>query len=207
MMKTSGLVVAVLAAFALRPDVSIAHDPASHDPAMEAQGQPSGRSIYNLDEPWTTQEGVTAPLASLAGKPVVAAMGYTTCKDMCPAIVADMMWIEKHLPAGAADRIRFAFFSLDSEAGTPERLRLYADSHGLDTTRWTLLKAADDDTVRELAAALGVAYRPDGQGGFDHAAVISLIDEKGEIVVQQRGTQASSDELLAALNSLLEKRK
>ena len=60
--------------------------------------------------------------------------------------------------------------------------------------------------MRELAAALGVGYRPDGQGGFDHAAVISLIDEKGEIVVQQRGTQASSDELLAALNSLLTKR-
>ena len=60
--------------------------------------------------------------------------------------------------------------------------------------------------MRDLAAALGVAYRPDGQGGFDHAAVISLIDEKGEIVFQQRGTQASSDELLAALNNLLEKR-
>ena len=103
MTKTSGLVVAVLAVLALRPAVSMAHDPASHDAAMEAQGQPSGRSIYNLDEPWTTQEGVSAPLASLAGKPVVAAMGYTTCKDMCPAIVADMMWIEKHLPAGAAD--------------------------------------------------------------------------------------------------------
>ena len=75
----------------------------------------------------------------------------------------------------------------------------------VDPARWTLLHG-DDDAVRELAAALGVGYRPDGQGGFDHAAVISLIDEKGEIVVQQRGTQASSDELLAALNSLLEKR-
>ena len=204
MTKTSGLVVAVLAVLALRPAVSMAHDPASHDAAMEAQGQPSGRSIYNLDEAWTTQEAVTAPLASLAGKPVVAAMGYTTCKDMCPAIVADMMWIEKHLPAGAADQVRFAFFSLDSEADTPERLRLYAESHGLDTTRWTLLRAADDDTVRELAAALGVAYRPDGRGGFDHAALLSLLNSRGEIVFQQRGTQSSSDELLAALNSLLE---
>jgi hypothetical protein len=35
--------------------------------------------------------------------------------------------------------------------------------------------------------------------------VISLLDEKGEIVFQQRGTRASSDELLAALKNLLGK--
>jgi cytochrome oxidase Cu insertion factor (SCO1/SenC/PrrC family) len=56
--------------------------------------------------------------------------------------------------------------------------------------------------VRELAA-LGVGYRPDGQGGFDHDAVISLLDARGEIILQQRGTQAASAELLARLNALL----
>jgi protein SCO1 len=56
--------------------------------------------------------------------------------------------------------------------------------------------------VREVAAALGVGDRSDGQGGFDHAAVISLLDAKGEIVFQQRGTQASSTELLAKLTAL-----
>ena len=127
---------------------------------------------------WTTQDGANVALASFAGRPVVAAMGYTTCKDICPAIVADMMWIEKHLPSEAAGRVRFAFFSFDPEADTPERLKLYADGHGLDLGRWTLLRA-DDDAVRELAAALGVGYKPDGQGGFDHAAVISLLDRKG----------------------------
>ena len=84
---------------------------------------PSSASLYNLDSKWTTQDGATVSLGSFAGKPVVAAMGYTTCKDMCPAIVADMMWIEKHLPPDAADRVRFAFFSFDSEADTPERLK------------------------------------------------------------------------------------
>jgi protein SCO1 len=193
--------VAVVAAgpTAMRADERAQHDAQTNDPA------PSSASVYNLDSKWTTQDGASVALASFAGKPVVAAMGYTTCRNICPAIVVDMMWIEKHLPPDTADRVRFAFFSFDSEADTPERLRLYAESHGLDLNRWTLLRA-DHDAVRELAAALGVGYRPDGQGGVDHAAVISLIDNKGEIVAQQRGTQASSDELLAALNTLLEKR-
>ena len=163
---------------------------------------PSGASLYNLESKWTTQDGATVTLGAFAGRPAIVAMGYTTCKDICPAIVADMMWVEKHLPPGAAARVRFAFFSFDSEADTPERLKLYADSHGLDLGHWTLLRA-DDDAVRELAAALDVPFRLNDQNGFDHAAVISLLNDKGEIVFQQRGTQAASDALLAKLDRLL----
>jgi protein SCO1/2 len=167
-----------------------------------AATMPTGASLYNLDERWTSQEGARVPLRALAGKPVVAAMGYTTCKNICPAIVADMMWIEKHLTPAEAERVRFAFFSLDPTADTPERLKLYAEGHGLVAARWTLL-TADDDAVRELAQALNIGYRPDGQGGFGHSAVISLIDAKGEIVFQQRGPAASSEELLGKLRALL----
>ena len=149
---------------------------------MDAPAQPTSASLYNLESKWTTQDGMSVGLGALGGKPVVAAMGYTSCKDICPAIVADMMWIEKHLPQDAAGRVRFVFASFDSTVDTPAKLKAYADEHGFDPGRWTLLHG-DDDAVRDLAAALGVAYRPDGQGGFDHAAVISLIDEKGEIVV------------------------
>ena len=39
MTKTSGLVVTVLALLALGPAVSMPHDPASHNAAMEAKGQ------------------------------------------------------------------------------------------------------------------------------------------------------------------------
>jgi protein SCO1/2 len=163
---------------------------------------PSGASIYNLDAKWTTQDGADLALASFAGKLVVAAMGYTTCRDICPATLVNMMWIDRHLPPDAINLVRFAFFSFDSEADTPERLRLYAEGHSLDLKRWTLLRAGDD-AVRELAAALGVGYRPNGQGGFDHAAVISLLDGKGEIIFQQRGAQASSADLLAKLTSLI----
>ena len=168
-----------------------------------ALAPPSGASLFNLESRWTTQDGeATVTLAAFAGRPAIVAMGYTTCKDICPAIVANMMWVEKHLPPGAAEKVRFAFFSFDSEADTPERLKLYAESHGLDLDRWTLLRA-DDDAVRELAAALDVPFRPNDQNGFDHAAVISLLNDRGEIVFQQRGTQAASDALLAKLARLI----
>ncbi len=161
-----------------------------------------GTSLYNLDSQWVSQEGARVALSSLSGKLVIAAMGYAQCKDICPAVVADMMWIDKHLPPGAASRVEFVFFTFDSVADTPERLRLYADGHGLDLSHWLLL-GADDDTVRELAAALGVGYRPDGQGGFNHTAIISLLDARGNVVFQQRGTEARSEELLAKVSGII----
>ena len=86
-----------VAALAASPIVAArAHDPAQHD--AQADATPSGASVYDLQSKWTTQDGANVALASFAGRPVVFAMGYTTCKDICPAIVADMMWIEKHLP-------------------------------------------------------------------------------------------------------------
>ena len=163
---------------------------------------PPGRSIYNLDETWTDQDGATKPLASLRGAPAVVAMGYTICKDLCPAVVLDMTWIEKHLKPESAKKVRFAFFSFDSAADTPERLKFYAEAHGLDLDRWTLLES-DDDSVRDLAAALGVRYRPDGQGGFIHSAVITLLDKDGVIVFQQQGVEATPKELLDRVERLL----
>jgi protein SCO1/2 len=162
----------------------------------------SGASLYNLGSQWTTQDGASVRLGSFAGRPVIAAMGSTICTNDYPAIVADMIWVEKHLTPDEADLVRFAFFSFDWEADTPERLRLYAESHNLDLNRWTLLRG-DDGAVRELATALDVRFRRDDLRGFDHAAVISLIDEKGEIVIQLRGPQSSSEAFLHKIRALL----
>ena len=181
---------------------ALAHDVAHHSLGMDAAAPISGKSLYNLDESWTNQDGVSGPLSSLRGKPIVAAMGYTSCKDICPAIVVDMLWIEKHLKPESAARVRFAFFSFDSQVDTPERLKLYAQGHGIEPERWTLFNG-DEDAVRDLAAALGVHYRADEQGGYDHSAVISLLDAEGNITFQQIGAQASSKELLDQLEALL----
>lgn len=175
------------------------HDHSSH--AMKAAEPLPGTSIYNLTTAWTNQGGKRVALESLRGEPVVVSMGYTSCKDICPMLVADMVAIEDRAREAGLKEIRFAFFSLDSANDTPERLTAYAKDHGLEPGHWTLFQG-DDKAVRELAAALGVRYRRDSSGGFDHSAIITILDADGKIVAQQPDAQANSEEMVNKLSAL-----
>jgi protein SCO1/2 len=177
-----------------------AHDHA-HMMHMEAAQPLSGASVYNLASPWTDQYGKTVELKSLQGKPVVIAMAYTSCKDICPLIVANMVAIEKAAKAKNLTNIRFAFFSLDPAVDTPARLKTYAEERGLDPAQWSLYHG-DNKAVRDLAAALGVRFRRDDKGGIDHSAAISLLDDKGEIVFQKLDTKLDADEFVAKIEAL-----
>lgn len=179
------------------------HDHMSHDhmAPMEAAKPLSGTSIYNLDASWTDQDGHEVTLASLRGTPVVMAMAYTSCKDICPMIVANMTAIEDQAKEQSAGNVRFALFSLDPAVDTPERLKAYAKERGLDPAHWTLFHG-DDKAVRALAAVLGVRYRRDAGGGFDHSAIISLVDAEGNIVFQQPDAQVNAADVAKKIAAL-----
>jgi protein SCO1 len=160
-----------------------------------------GTSIYNLISGWTNQDGKHVGPESLRGGPAVVAMGYTSCKDICPMIVADMIAIEDRAKASSMKGIHYAFFSLDPAIDTPERLTAYAKDHGLDLGDWVLFNG-DDKAVRELVAALGMRYRRDGNGGFDHSALITILDAQGRIIAQQPDVTASTDDMVKKLSTL-----
>ncbi len=177
-----------------------------HAHMMQMQAAPplSGASLYNLSSPWTDQDGKTVELKSLQGKPVVIAMAYTSCKDICPLIVANMVAIENAAKAKNLTDVRFAFFSLDPSVDTSARLKAYAEQRGLDPANWSLYHG-DDKAVRDLAAALGVRFRRDDKGGIDHSAAISLLDDKGEIVFQKLDTKLDAEEFVAKIEALTKK--
>ena len=174
------------------------HEHMSH---MEAAKPLAGTSVYNLASAWTDQDGNAVKLASLRGELVVVAMAYTSCKDICPMIVANMVAIEDRLKESSPARVHFVFFSIDSAIDKPERLKAYAGDHGLDLAHWTLYHG-DDKAVRELAAALGVRYRRDPNGGFDHSAIISLLDEEGNIAFQKPDAQLDTGEMVEKIKAL-----
>jgi len=68
-----------------------------HQTLPPAAGELSGNSLYQLESAWLNQDGEVKPLRALAGRPVVAAMIYTSCEFACPLIVRDMLAIQTAL--------------------------------------------------------------------------------------------------------------
>lgn len=179
------------------PSLSLAHE--HHSALAEQTAKPSGDSLYNLQAKWQTQDGKEIQLQSLQGHPVVLTMAYTSCQTSCPLIVDEMKQIEAHLKK--KDAVMFVMASFDVKRDTPDQLKKFAEERKLDPTHWVLLHGSPG-AVQELAAALGVKYKENAQGDFDHSNVISVLDEKGVIRHQQAGINKGQKEIEEKVSEL-----
>ena len=156
-----------------------------------------GDSVYQLDIPLTNQDGRDSRLADLRGTPVLIAMFYTSCKYVCPLIIDSMRHVDKGLTPAEQARLRVVLVSFDPEHDTPRALKAVADERHIDLPRWTLDRT-DAESVRKLAAVLGVQYRAIENGDFNHSTVVSLLDRDGRIASRSSRTGELDQDLLAA---------
>jgi len=168
-------------------------------PAPAAAPAVSSRSLYQLDATWTTDAGQPYRLAELRGRPVVLAMFFSSCGYACPRIVSDMTRIRETLPVAVRNRARFVLVSFDDVRDTVPLLHAYREQHALPSGSWVLLRGGPDD-VRELAAVLGVKYKRDGAGMFQHSNLITVLNPEGEIVHQRAGLEGG---LAAAVQAVV----
>ncbi len=171
-------------------------------PPDERPAARAGQSIYQLDSLWRDDRALPQSIGSLAGHPVVLAMVYTSCENSCPVLVEDMKRIEQALPPAERAQVTFALFSFDPARDTPAALAAYRVKRGLDRARWRLF-TSDPDAVLELAAVLGVKFRPDGSGDFSHSNLITVLDAQGVLRHRQVGVNQPPAETVAALHALL----
>jgi protein SCO1/2 len=160
------------------------------------QASDTDASIFELDLPLIDQAGHPAKLADLGGEVTLAAMVYTSCTAVCPRITEEMLEIERQL-AGAGEEVRFVLFSLDPGRDSPAARRQFARDHRLGE-RWRIL-ATSEEGVRDLAAVLGVKYRPEADGEIAHSAMIVLIDREGVVRHRQVGLGQNPATLVAAV--------
>jgi protein SCO1/2 len=168
---------------------------ATNSPAL------SERSLYQVESSWTNDAGTAMPLGKLLGKPQVITMFFASCEYACPLLVSDMQRIEEALPPELRSQVGFTLITFDTERDTPEALKKYRENHQLGKN-WTLLRGNPDD-VLELAALLGVKFKKDERGQFAHSNTITVLDRKGEIVVQQIGLNRDPQSAVATLQKLL----
>lgn len=155
-------------------------------------------SIYHLQATWVDRHSRPVTLSSFKGQPVVVAMFYTHCGFTCPRIVHDLKGILSELPRIERRTVGVVLVSIDPERDTPEALKAFGKTHGLDVPQWTLL-TGDDRDVRGLAAALDVRYREEPDDGFAHSNTITLLDPLGEIIAQRDGFSTNNDAFIAEL--------
>jgi protein SCO1 len=91
----------------------------------------------------------------LKDKIVVINMMYAVCDGICPVITANLVKAQQLLKAGGAHDIFFYSITLKPEEDTPEKLRAYADMHGV-RGNWQFLTGAPAD-IERLRHTLGYA--------------------------------------------------
>jgi protein SCO1/2 len=193
------LLTLALAAPGCGPRQKAAHDELAGSPATGSDTLAVQPSMFELTFPFTDADGRTRHLEELRGQPFVASMVYTHCTSLCPRIIADLQRLERSLPDDVRARTRFVLFSLDPERDTPAALHAFAQEHGLDPARWTLLVSSPDD-MRTLAAVIDVRFRPDTGGEIAHSAVIVVAGPDGVIRHRQNGLDGDPASLVAAVS-------
>jgi protein SCO1/2 len=150
-------------------------------------------SIYNLPSVWTTQNSEVIELKDLNGDVLVMVMIYTSCKAACPRLVADMRAIEAQVPKGKKGNVKYVLISIDPLTDTPERLKTFAIENDMDDEKWVFLRGTEEDT-REFAAVLAVNYKKISPIDFSHSNIISVFNQKGELVHQKEGLGVNNKE-------------
>jgi protein SCO1/2 len=148
----------------------------------------SSKSIYQLEQTWTTQENKSLNLKDLVGQPAVVTMTFTSCPGACPLMISDIKFFDSLLTKKERKKIKYFTFSIDPVRDTSEALKKFYKKMRLDE-RWLLL-TSDKDQVREMAAILGFSYKDLGDGDFTHSSSLYLLSAGGELLARK---ERSSD--------------
>jgi protein SCO1 len=190
-MKLHALVL--LWGVALWTQVAGAQTPAGHavhgnHVATASVALPSD-SVYQLQADLVDQNGRNFTLASHRGQPMLVSMFYTSCQFVCPMLVETIRHTQAQLSPAQAGRLAVLMVTFDPTHDTVAVLKQTAEQRQLDTRVWQLART-DANTVRKIAAVLGVQYRALGNGDFNHTTAVLLLDGEGRI--QGRTSQLGS---------------
>ena len=197
----AGLLVALATPWATEAHTQEDAAPSAFDAsAAIAHSQAAiGREVG--DYSFVEQDGEAVRLAAFRGKPLVVNLVFTACAESCPVVVQTLYRATEVAQAAlGADSFSVLTIGFDTVSDTPERMRAYAHSQGVDLPNWWFL-SGDHETVDRLVQDLGFIYFPSPRG-FDHLAQTSVIDAEGLVYQQVYGSNFEPPALVEPLKQL-----
>ena len=167
--------------------------------ALEASQAALGAKIG--DYRFTDTRNRQVSLTQFLDKPLVVSLVYTSCADICPMVsetLADAVAVARD--ALGADSFRIVTIGFDARNDSPNRMRSYAASHGINVSGWEFL-SADAATIDALSRDLGFTFAPSPQG-FDHLSQTSVIDTDGQVYRHIYGADFTAPLLVEPLKQL-----
>ena len=132
----------------------------------------------------TKQDGKQITEKDLAGKVYVAEYFFTTCKGICPDMNNNMKLVYEAFK-NEPDLLILSHTS-DPETDTPEQLKKYADSLGVNTNKWIFLTGRKD-SLYNIARVSYLIDDPQNNlksidDQFIHSQFWALVDRNGNVI-------------------------
>jgi protein SCO1 len=112
---------------------------------------------------------------------------YTNCPNICPNTTFQMTKLRSKLEQAHVfgKKVEFITITIDPKRDTPEKLRTYAKTFGVDNAQqgWMFLRGSEADT-KKVADAFDFQYRDPGNGMLIHTTLTYLLDENGRVIEQ-----------------------
>lgn len=178
------------------------HDHSKHQAENLPPADPATKdSLYQLEPALKDQQGQPMALAVFKGRPVLIAMFFASCTSVCPLIISDIQRFEKGLTEAERAQLGVILVSFDDVRDGPQAFEAIIKRHQIDATRWRLATTPAAD-VRLLAAALGIRYTKEPDGGYVHSATLTLLNRAGEVAARTEGILQPVDGLIQTFRGL-----
>lgn len=189
---------------------------AAHHPA-HVEGELAEREIYfqplegRAAPDFTLQDadGREVSLEDFRGKVVALHFIYASCPDECPLhtdLIARVQEMVNRTPM--RDLVHFVTITTDPERDTPEVLKAYGPTHGLDPANWVFLTSGPErpEATRELVERFGHRFAATEDGLQLHGVVTHVIDREGRWRANFHGLKFEPMNLVAYVNALTNER-
>ena len=122
-------------------------------------------------------------LTDFRGKVIVLHFIYVGCNDVCPLHAEKNAEIQEMVNiTPMRDQVQFITITTDPDRDTPEVLRTFGETRGLEATNWkflTTLPRMPEHATRSLAEQFGHKFTKTEDGMQMHGVVTHVIDREG----------------------------